>query len=92
MVNPTAASTEAADRREKLVAYRTLPSLVEYLLVSQDFAHIQMHRRRRDIGWQRIEYSGFETIHLALIAVDLDMRAVYEGVPVEAPPQSTAGA
>jgi Uma2 family endonuclease len=88
VVEVLSASTEATDRREKLVAYRTLPSLAEYLLVSQDFAHVQIHRRRGDIAWERIEYSGFETIHLATIALDLDMREVYEGVPVEAPPRS----
>jgi hypothetical protein len=29
-------STEATDRREKLLVYRTLPSLSEYVLISQD--------------------------------------------------------
>jgi len=86
VVEVLSTSTQATDRREKLIAYRTLPGLVEYLLVSQDFAHIQIHRRREDIGWERIEYSGFETIHLASIALDLDMREVYEGVSVGAKP------
>jgi Uma2 family endonuclease len=82
-------STDGIDRREKLVAYRTLPSLVEYVLISQDYAHAEVHRRRGDIGWQRIQYSGFEVIHLASVNLDIDMREIYQGVPVTAkPPES----
>ena len=34
--------TEAIDRREKLRAYRTLPSLKEYILVSQDQTQVKI--------------------------------------------------
>ena len=53
ILSPT---TEATDRREKLRAYRTLPSLKEYLLVSQEQAQVEIYRRRRDIGWDIITY------------------------------------
>jgi Uma2 family endonuclease len=78
------ASTEATDRREKLLAYRTLASLSEYVLVSQDEARIEIHRRRGDIGWERIEYSGPETVELTSIGLQIGMREIYEGVPIEA--------
>jgi Uma2 family endonuclease len=78
------ASTEATDRREKLLAYRTLPSLSEYVLVSQDEARVDIHRRRGDIGWERIEYSGPETVELTSIGLQIGMREIYEGVPIEA--------
>jgi Uma2 family endonuclease len=87
VIEVLSASTEATDRREKLIAYRTLPGLVEYVLISQDCARVETHRRRGDIGWERIEYAGVETMHLASVALDLDMRDVYEGVPVEAVPK-----
>jgi Uma2 family endonuclease len=77
-------STESTDRREKLLAYRTLTSLREYVLVSTDKAHIEIHRRQGDIGWTKIEYSHDETITFASVGMTGDMRAVYEGVSVTA--------
>jgi Uma2 family endonuclease len=81
VLSPT---TEATDRREKLLAYRTLASLSEYVLISQDEARIEIHRRRGDIGWERIEYSGPETVELASVGLQIGMGEIYEGVPIEA--------
>ena len=75
--------TEAIDRREKLLAYRTLPSLTEYALIGQDQASVEIHRRRGDIGWEKIEYSGDETVDLASVKLAIGMRDIYEGVPIE---------
>jgi Uma2 family endonuclease len=75
--------TEATDRREKLLAYRTLSSMSEYVLVSQDEARVEIHRRRGDIGWERIEYSGLETVELASIGLKIAMREIYESVPMD---------
>lgn len=43
--------TEATHRREKLLAYRTLPSLKEYVLVSQNEARVEIHRRIPESDW-----------------------------------------
>jgi Uma2 family endonuclease len=75
--------TEAIDRREKLLAYRTLTSLAEYMLISQDQACVEIHRRRGDIGWEKIEYSGDEIVELASVKLSISMRDIYEGVPIE---------
>jgi Uma2 family endonuclease len=75
--------TEATDRREKLVAYRTLASLCEYALISQDQARVEIHRRRGDIGWDKIEYAGAETVEFASVKLAIGMREIYEGVPIE---------
>ena len=76
-------STEAIDRREKLLAYRTLASLAEYVLISQDQARIEIHRRRGDIGWDKIEYAGAETVEFTSLKLAIGMRDIYEGVPIE---------
>jgi Uma2 family endonuclease len=76
-------TTEATDRREKLLAYRTLASLCEYALVSQDRARIEIHRRRGDIGWELVEYAGNEPVHFSSVELTLEMRDIYEGVPTE---------
>ncbi len=75
--------TEATDRREKLVAYRTLASLSEYALSSQDQARVEIHRRRGDIGWEKIEYSGGEPVEFSSVKLTIGMRDIYEGVPIE---------
>ena len=76
-------ATEAIDRREKLVAYRTLASLAEYALISQDEPRVEIHRRRGDIGWEKIEYSSDETVEFASVKLAISMRDIYEGVPIE---------
>jgi Uma2 family endonuclease len=76
-------STDATDRREKLLAYRTLATLAEYVLVSQDDARIEIHRRRGDIGWQKIEHTGQEVVELASVGLQIPTRDIYEGVPIE---------
>jgi Uma2 family endonuclease len=45
-------STEATDRREKLLSYRKIPSLKTYLIVEQDEARIEHHYRDERDGWQ----------------------------------------
>lgn len=41
-------STAGIDRREKLIAYKQLPSLREYLIISQDKAQVEHHVRIND--------------------------------------------
>ena len=77
--------TEATDRREKLVGYRTLASLVEYALISQDQTRVEIHRRRGDFGWEKIEYSGDETAEFSSVQLSIGMGDIYKGVPIEPP-------
>lgn len=44
-------STEAKDRLEKLVAYQSLPSLQEYMLLAQDQVRIDVYRKQGK-DWQ----------------------------------------
>lgn len=75
--------TEATDRREKLLAYRTIGSLNEYVLVSQDEPRVEIHRRKRELAWELVEYSGLETVEFSSVSLRLEMREIYEGVPIE---------
>ena len=70
-------NTEATDRREKLRAYRTLPSLKEYLLVSQEQAQVEIYRRRGDIGWDIITYEPGDTVEIASLEIKLGMAEIY---------------
>ncbi|WP_029010667.1 Uma2 family endonuclease [Azospirillum halopraeferens] len=44
-------STERTDRLERRAAYRTIPSLREYVLIAQDEPRVEIHRRTAD-GWE----------------------------------------
>lgn len=71
-------STAAIDRREKLQAYKSLASLSEYVLVSQDEAQIEIHRRSGDISWQIITLSPGDPVELSSVALQTDFTAIYE--------------
>jgi Uma2 family endonuclease len=83
IVEVLSVTTEATDRREKLLAYRTLPSLVEYVLVSQDRARVEIYRRRGDIHWERIEFSAGEPVRFDSVDLTLAMCDIYEGIPID---------
>jgi Uma2 family endonuclease len=80
LVEVLSQGTEAIDRREKLLSYRQLPSLAEYVLVSQDEPRVEIHRRRGDIGWEKVEHSADETVELKSVGIRIAMQAIYEGV------------
>lgn len=74
-------STEVIDRREKLVAYRTLDSLRYYLLVAQDRRRVELYQRTADGAWH---HEIIEDGTLAFDCADLHLRFtvadIYEDV------------
>jgi len=70
-------STEGIDHREKLRAYRTLPGLKEYAMVSQDECRVELHRRRGDIGWDIITFEPGDMVELASVELALPIAEVY---------------
>lgn len=81
LVEVLSPSTKAVDRREKLLAYRKLPSLSEYLLVSQNGGSVTLHRRVSDLHWDEITYSPGEHVHLASVELTIPFADIYEDLP-----------
>jgi Uma2 family endonuclease len=77
-------STEAIDRREKLLAYRALPSLRYYLLVSQDRPLVELYRREPDGGW-RVDVceDGALAFDCGGLELRLTLADLYEDVAFE---------
>jgi len=74
-------STEAYDRGEKFAIYRRLPSLLEYLLVSQDKVSAELYVRQPDEHWLLSEYSESDSeIRLESIECRLPLAEVYDKV------------
>ncbi len=70
-------STEGIDRREKLRAYRPLPGLKEYALVSQDECKVELYRRRGDIGWDIITFEPGDPVEFASVELQMPIADVY---------------
>lgn len=73
-------STETTDRREKLHAYQAIPSVKEYILVSQEKPEIELYRREKD-HWQYFLLNDpSDVLHLECLNADIPMPVVFEDV------------
>jgi Uma2 family endonuclease len=73
-------STEAYDRGRKFLRYRQTESLMEYVLIAQDEAHVDHYVRQGEV-WVLSEISDLDgTLHLASLGCDLPLREIYERV------------
>ena len=79
IVEVSSPSTKRVDRREKFLAYTTIESLEEYILVPQMGSGFTVFRRAN--GW-RVEKITGENADLPLnsLQVTLPRAAVYEGI------------
>ena len=76
-------STEAYDRGDKFALYRQLPSLQEYVLVSQSRVGVELYTRGTDDRWTLTDYSALsERVPLASIDCSLAVAEVYDKLEV----------
>lgn len=87
LINPTllvevlSDSTEAYDRGQKFGQYRQIPSLREYLLVSQHEPRLEQYVRQSGDTWLLREVVGTSsTLELPSIGVTLSLAEVYAKV------------
>jgi Uma2 family endonuclease len=74
-------STELYDRGEKFALYREIPSLAEYVLISQSHSRIETYFRHDDGGWSFGPYSGLESsAKLLSLKIELPLAEVYAGI------------
>ena len=102
VVNPTVIvevlsdSTEAYDRGKKFENYRLMPSLREYLLVSQKEPRIEQFVRHENEQWLLREAAGLQaSLSLPSLEIKISLAEVFAGVefvpaPIRArrPPRS----
>lgn len=91
LLNPTliievlSDSTKDYDRGGKFQHYRTLASLTEYVLVSQETCHVERYVRQPENRWLLSETNEVkDTIHLSTIECDLVLAEVYDKVDLSA--------
>lgn len=86
LVEVLSPGTESTDRREKMLAYQTLYSLREYVLVATDKRHVERYRRDERDEWQLAAASQDEPLRLDSLGASLTLDEIYEDVRLDTPP------
>lgn len=74
-------STAALDEGPKFVAYQAVPTLRDYLLISQDEPRVAHYTRLGGDSWQRRDVTGLDaSLELESIGCALRLRDIYDGV------------
>jgi Uma2 family endonuclease len=80
-------STEKYDRGAKFGHYRHVPSLQEYVLVSQDRPLVERYVRQADESWLLTVFGDrAKTFELASVPVRIPLEEIYRGVKFPANP------
>lgn len=82
VVEVTSPSTRLTDSREKLVAYKSLPGLVAYLIVDQDHRRVEMHHRDVEAPdrWWLEEVTDDGELVIPKHEITLSLDQIYERV------------
>jgi Uma2 family endonuclease len=74
-------STQNYDRSEKFIAYRTIPTFQEYLLIDQYRIHVEHHLKTAAHQWLFSEYND-PSVTLALSSLELPIQIaeLYENI------------
>jgi len=81
LVEVLSPSTEAYDRGIKFHRYFEIPSLEEYVLISQNEPRVEVYLRREDGTWLLTSFNGLEkNIRLASINIEIPLREIFAGV------------
>lgn len=74
-------STRRMDKTTKLAAYKTLPSLLEYVLIEQDHVEIEIFRRSQN--WFAEHYFLGDALELESVGLTIDVADIYRRVDNE---------
>jgi len=84
-------STAALDEGPKFVAYQAIPTLHDYLLVSQGEPRVTHYARRDNGAWERRDVTDLDaSVELESVGCALKLRDVYDGVAFDPGPPAAA--
>jgi Uma2 family endonuclease len=75
-------STKSIDCREKLMAYKTIPSLREYIIVHQDKRRVELNRKDASGEWELKVYEDSNLLQLTSVGstiIELSLDSIYDG-------------
>ena len=74
-------ATEKRDRGAKFKAYKALPSVQEYMLISSEYRAIEVHRREGNF-WRQYHYREGDLVELKSVGVSFPFDEVYRRIPM----------
>ncbi|RYX85616.1 Uma2 family endonuclease [bacterium] len=75
-------ATERYDRDDKFDLYARIPSLSDYVLISQNFVRVSHFARQKE-GWLMRAFVGLDDVlHLPNIEVEISLRELYDDMDV----------
>ena len=77
LVEVLSEGTEADDRGEKFAHYQRLPSLREYVLVSQHTHRVEVFSRTDDNVWRYAAYGDGQAARLEALGISLEVTSLY---------------
>lgn len=80
LVEVLSPSTASIDRREKLLAYRSLPSLGEYVIVDPRRRHVLVHRREHGVWHALLLENGDDQVVIGCLDTPITLDDIYEDV------------
>ena len=81
IIEVLSSSTEIFDRGEKWQNYQTIPSLEQYVLLSQSEPLAEVYTRQADGAWRYQSFSGATVISFPSISFDLSLTTLYADLP-----------
>jgi Uma2 family endonuclease len=86
IVEVSSPATGRIDRSEKLLAYKQVKSLKEYLIVARDRTHVELFRRLRGDKWQWQVFTELaDEVRLASVRLTLSLAQIYRRVRFQPP-------
>ncbi len=77
-------STALYDRADKFAAYRTIPTVQEYLLIAQDRPQVEQFIKQGEQEWLLIIHQGLEAVlRVRSLSVEVALADLYEGIEFE---------
>jgi Uma2 family endonuclease len=76
-------STASYDRRQKFAFYRTIESLTDYILVSQEALHVEHYTKQPDGRWLLSDFRSTEdVVKLDSLSCSLPLGEIYDKVSI----------
>ena len=85
IIEVLSSSTERFDRGEKARLYRLMPSLEEYVLISQDAMRVEHFARQKNGGWLLTELSNAaDVLELPTVSCRVGLNDIYAKIDFSA--------
>ena len=82
LIEVLSTSTESIDRGEKLHNYRTIPSLEQYILLSQNEPIADVYSKLEEAHWQHKILTQDAVLNFSSIGFSLPLAVLYENLPM----------